>query len=253
MAYGKPSADIVEETERILKASREKKILLKLLGGLAIRLHCPSATYRSLRRKYPDIDWVGLRKQDRQIEKLFPELNYTPNKLFNAIHGHERLQFGDLENERVVDIILDKFKMCHALDLRDRLEIDERTIPLADLLLTKLQVVELNEKDIRDSITLFKDHTLEETDSPETISITRISKICSKDWGWYKTMMINLEKLLGLLPNYKLSKNDEDETREKINIVLKRIEREPKSMMWKMRGLIGERKRWWFPVEEVLR
>lgn len=253
MAYGKPSADIVEETERILKASRERGILLRLMGGLAIRLHCPSATHRSLKRKYPDIDWVGLRKQDKQIEKLFAELNYTPNKLFNAIHGHERLQFGDLENERLVDIILDKFKMCHILDLRDRLEIDERAIPLADLLLTKLQVVELNEKDVRDSVTLLKDHTLGETDAPETISVTRISKVCSKDWGWYKTITINLEKVLGLLPDYKLSEKDEDETRDKINAVLRRIEKEPKSVAWKMRGLIGERKRWWFPVEEVLR
>jgi len=253
MAYGKPSADIVEETERILKASREKGISLRLLGGLAIRLHCPSATHRSLKRKYPDIDWIGLRKHDKQIEKMFPELNYVPNKLFNAIHGHERLQFGDLENERLVDIMLDKFKMCHALDLRDRLGIDERTVPLADLLLTKLQVVELNEKDVRDSITLFKDHALGETDAPETINTSRISKVCSKDWGWWKTMTINLEKLLELLPNYELGKKDEDETKEKINTVLKRIEEEPKSIVWKMRGLIGERKRWWFPVEEVLR
>ena len=251
---GKPLTDVVEEAKRVLKASADKGIILRLLGGLAIRLHCPSATHRSLKRKYPDIDLVGLSKQGELIEKLFDELGYIPNKKFNALHGTERLQFGEMINERIVDIILDKFKMCHKLDLRKRLEIDDLTVSLADLLLTKMQVIKLNEKDVRDVIALLRDHELGNTDhDQETINVDYIAIVCSKDWGWYKTISTNLRSVLQLLPSYRLKKSDEEEVTKKIDQILKSIEEKPKSMKWKLRDLIGEKMKWWTEVEEVVR
>ena len=50
--------------------------------------------------------------------------------------------------------------MCHRLDLRSRLHIAGPALNPADLLLTKLQIVELNRKDAIDMIALLLAHPL---------------------------------------------------------------------------------------------
>jgi hypothetical protein len=159
---------ISDESKRILDEARERRIVLRLFGGVAVKYHCPSATHRALQRSYPDLDFFGRGKQGREIRKLFLDLGYEPNQRFNALHGATRLIFEDAKNQRVVDIFLDIFRMCHTLHLGDRLALDDYTIPISDLLLTKLQVVEINEKDIRDLIAILRDHdVVERVDSGE--------------------------------------------------------------------------------------
>ena len=165
---------ISDEAKRILDEAKGRGIILRLFGGVAVKYHCPSATHRSLQRSYPDLDFFGRGKQGREIRKLFLDLGYEPNQRFNALHGVTRLIFEDAKNQRVVDIFLDVFRMCHTLHLGDRLSLDDYTIPISDLLLTKLQVVEINEKDIRDLIVILKDHdvgvqTVMEFDNIETV------------------------------------------------------------------------------------
>src|SRR6266581_8115981 len=149
---------ISDEAKRVLDEAKERGIILRLFGGVAVKYHCPSATHRSLQRSYPDLDFFGRGKQGREIRKLFLDLGYEPNQRFNALHGATRLIFEDAKNQRVVDIFLDVFRMCHTLHLGERLSLDDSTIPISDLLLTKLQVVEINEKDIRDLIAILRDH-----------------------------------------------------------------------------------------------
>src|SRR5229473_6381924 len=156
-----PITDITEEAVRIIEAARAEGVPLRLLGGLAIYFQCPSAkSDQRLSRPYKDMDFATLGKWSAKTRALFAKLGYTGNKSFNALHGHQRLLFWDDQHERQIDIFIDRMQMCHIIDFRSRLQLDQRTLSLPDLLLTKLQIVEINEKDIIDVIALFYDHDI---------------------------------------------------------------------------------------------
>ena len=240
-----PETDIVKEAERIIATAEKNGITLRLFGGLAVRFHCPSATHRELARKYADIDFMGLRKQARGMKKLFVDLGYAPRDVFNALQGDTRLIFNDVNNGRRVDIFLDIFEMCHRLDFKDRLLLDKYTIPLADLLATKRQVVEITEREYRDIISMFNDHEISDSDDPETINGRYLAKLCSQDWGIYKTFSINLGNISAALDQYNLNPESQKTVRKRIQDLTTRIENEPKSMGWKVRARIGEKKQWY--------
>ena len=240
-----PISDIVEEAQRIVDTAEKNQITLRLFGGIAVRFHCPSATHRLLARKYADIDFMGLRKQGRSMKKLFIELGYTPRDVFNALHGDTRMVFNDIENGRRIDIFLDDFEMCHKFVLKDRLTINKPTIPLADLLATKLQVVEITEREYRDTISLLHDHDVGDTDGQETINGRYLAQLCAEDWGIYKTFTINLANILRALPNYSLDAEYQDIVRKHAQDLQARIENVPKTTRWKIRARVGDKVRWY--------
>jgi len=247
---------ISDEAKRVLDEAKERGIILRLFGGVAVKYHCPSATHRSLQRSYPDLDFFGRGKQGREVRKLFTDLGYEPNQRFNALHGATRLIYEDGKSQRVVDIFLDVFRMCHTLHLGDRLTLDDYTIPISDLLLTKLQVVETNEKDIRDLIAILKDHdAVERIDSGdrEVIDTGYISTLCADDWGLCKTISLTLKKLLTFLPKYELEPEAKQVLEARIDKLLHAIETVPKSLKWKLRDKVGERKRWYDLPEVPIR
>ena len=245
MAGSTPLADIVQEAQRIVDSAQKNQIILRLFGGMAVRIHCPSATHRQLARKYADIDFMGLRKQSRSMKKLFTDLGYTPRDIFNRLHGDTRMIFNDITNGRRVDLFLDVFEMCHKIDLKDRLTINTPTIPLADLLFTKLQVVEITEREYRDIVSLVHDHEIGDTDGPETINGQYLSKLCAGEWGVYKTLTINISNILNALPNYKLESSDQELVTKRLQELQARIENAPKSGRWKMRARIGDKVQWY--------
>lgn len=245
MVDATPLEDIVEETQRIVDAADKNKIILRLFGGLAVRFHCPSATHRSLKRKYADIDFMGRKEESRDIKKLFTELGYVPREIFNAMQGHRRLIFNDIEHERRVDVFLDVFEMCHRFDLRDRLSLNRPTIPLADLLATKLQVVEITEREYRDIIALVHDHEVGDSDAPETINGNRLAELSSDDWGIYKTFSVSISNILSVLPQYTPELESQETVRRRLQTLQTRMEKAPKSLRWKLRARIGEKARWY--------
>jgi len=240
-----PLADIVEETQRIIESADAQGVVLRLFGGMAIRFHCPSATHRSLERKYADIDFMALKRQSREIKKFFPDMGYSPRKIFNAMSGDKRLIFNDVDRGRRVDVFLDKFEMCHKFDFSNRLTLDKPTIPLADLLATKLQVVEMTEREYKDIVALMHDHEISDSDTSEMINGTYLAKLCADDWGIYKTFTINISDILAALDGYQLDSKEKEIVRERLNKLNSLIENVPKSMGWKMRAKIGEKKRWY--------
>ena len=240
-----PLTDIVKEAERIIDTAEKYDIRLRLFGGLAVRFHCPSATHRGLARKYADIDFMGLKKQGRGMKKLFIDLGYTPRDIFNALHGDTRLIFNDIDNGRRVDIFLDVFEMCHKLSFKERLMLDKYTIPLADLLATKLQVVEITEREYRDIISLLNDHEVSDSDAPETINGLYLAKLCAQDWGIYKTFSVNLANITAALDQYQLEEENAKTVRKRIADLGSRIENEPKTLSWKLRAKVGEKKQWY--------
>ena len=243
-AANTPLADIVCETQRIIACAEPQGIILRLFGGMAIRSYSPSATHRNLERRYVDIDFMGLKKQAGSIKKLFPKLGYVPREIFNAMAADKRLIFNDIEHERRVDIFLDIFNMSHRFDFRKRLSTDKPTIPLADLLATKLQVVQITEKEYKDIIALILDHKIGDTDAPETINGTRLA-LLSSDWGIYKTFNVNIKNILTALSKYQLKPKDQEMVQERLEDLQSRIENTPKSLRWKLRAKIGEKKQWY--------
>ena len=240
-----PLADIVQETERIIDSAQQNSVVLRLFGGLAIRLRCPSATHRSLNRTYADIDFMGLRKQSREIKKLFVQLGYSPRDVFNALQGDKRLVFNDIEHGRRIDIFLDVFEMCHKFDLKDRLQVDKITIPLADLLATKLQVVEITEREYKDIIALMHDHEIVGDDRSNTINGAYLAHLCANDWPIYKTLTTNISNVLSALASYELDATYQEVVRKRLEDLMIRIEKEPKTLTWRLRARVGEKVKWY--------
>jgi hypothetical protein len=241
-----PVADIIQEAYRILGHADAEGISLRLLGGLAIRLRCPGIEKDvRLQRSYADLDFVTLTQWNGKTKALFARLGYAGNKTFNALHGYQRLLFYDELNERKIDIFIDRMNMCHTLDFRNRLSIDKYTLPVSDLLMTKLQIVELTEKDILDTIALFNDYAVEKDDT--SINVPYITRLVGQDWGLYRTFELNLNKISAFSVEHAFPA----QVIERIKTLIAAMESCPKSAKWKMRAMVGERVRWYEQPEET--
>jgi hypothetical protein len=234
-----------DEAKRIIEVAQKRKITLRLFGGVSFYFRCPSAKHRSLQRNYVDVDFMGHSKQSKEIKQLFVDLGYVPRDRFNAMQGYRRLIFNDIEHQRRIDIFLDVFEMCHKFNFKDRLEIDPYTISLADMLATKLQIVEINQKDLKDVVSMFVDHDLGAGDVPEVINGTYLAKLCGNEWGIYKTFSINLDRIPSTVNEFGLEDAEKNLVNERVTRLKKMIEDASKSMGWKMRARMGERVQWY--------
>jgi hypothetical protein len=241
-------ADVVSEGQRLLARAAEADVPLRLLGGVAIRLRAPGELSAAFRRSYADLDFATTKKGSRRAEEFLRQEGYAPHVAYNSLHGGERLLFFDDDHERQVDVFVGAFSMCHKIPLNDRIEVDQTSIPLAELLLTKLQIAELNEKDVRDALALLEGHAVGDADG-ETINAGRIAALCAADWGLWRTITGNLDTCCALAPGYDVPNRAEVETR--LQELLHRIEAEPKTRSWRLRAKIGDRKRWYELPEEV--
>ena len=241
-------ADVVSEGQRLLARAAEADVPLRLLGGVAIKLRAPGELLPAFRRSYADLDFVTAKKGAGRAAELFRNEGYEPHVAFNALHGKERLLFFDIDNDRQVDVFVGAFAMSHKIPLEARLEVDPVSIPLAELLLTKLQIAELNEKDIRDALALLEGHPVGDADG-ETVNAGRIAALCAADWGLWRTITGNLDTCCALAPGYDVPNRAGVEAR--LQELLHRIEAEPKTRSWRLRAKIGERKRWYELPDEV--
>jgi hypothetical protein len=242
--------DMAEEAVRVAEAADQEGLALRLLGGVAIKLRGKDGLHPAFEREYADLDWIVPKGTSREAQRFFEGLGYTPHVRFNAIHGRERLLFIDEQHNRQVDVLIGVFRMCHEIRFGGRLALESVTVPLAELLLTKLQIIELNEKDVRDALALLHDHPVEEEDG-DAINGGHIARLCASDWGLWRTFTANLDSLGDHLGRYDLPEDSVRRITGRIQELQARIEEEPKSLGWKMRSKIGDRKRWYDLPEEV--
>ena len=243
--------DILDEMNRLLEAARANSILLRAIGGLAIRVKSGDMQ-KFFTRVYRDLDFVVAEADRKKIEPFFQEMGYEPNRRFNLLNGSKRQIYLDPNSERHVDVFVGKFEMCHKIPMNDRLQLDPITVSLADLLLSKAQIVDLNHKDALDiaSILLFNETG---NDDDGRINLDYIGRLCGQDWGLYKTTSINLKRVEEIIGDEKLNLSGAER-----GLILKRIaeidqalEATPKSLAWQMRDKVGTRVRWYEEVEEV--
>jgi hypothetical protein len=241
----------VDEALRIIDEANKQGIILRLMGAIAIRLHSPDYAYlhEKLGRSITDIDYVAYEKQSSRLEKFFESQNYSRRLLSFSFALGGRMIFTNNLDGRHVDVFLDRLEMCHKIEYKKRLEIDSPTVPLAELLLQKMQIVKISEKDIIDTTMLILAHEIGETDE-NTINAGYIAGILSKDWGFFFTVTTNLRKVASLMREFKVLKKEEKETvSSRIDELLQRIEDKPKSRSWKMRARVGTSKKWYKEVD----
>jgi hypothetical protein len=239
-------ADVVAEGRRLVDAAAAEGVPVRLLGGVAVRLRArdfPAA----FEREYKDLDFVAAKGSSREAGRFFQNAGYEPQVAFNALNSKERLLFMDETNGRQLDVFVGTFRMSHQIPLDGRIEVDETSIPLAELLLTKLQVHELNEKDVRDALALLHTHPVADEDG-DALNGARIARLCADDWGLWRTITANLATCRSHVDRYDV---DGTAIEERIRRLEERIEAEPRSRGWKLRAKIGERKRWYETPEEV--
>lgn len=247
-------AEIVAEATRLAHAAEAHGTALRLLGGVAVRLRCPDAASRpELARVYNDIDLAAPKRASRTIRDMLARDGYAPNSQFNALHGASRLLFYDQEYGRQVDVFLGSFAMCHKLDLEPRLAMAGPALPPSDLLLLKLQIVELNEKDVTDALALLLQYAPVAVDGSDTISTAYIARLCAGDWGWYTTLRDNVEAVRARAPAILKERDGVARVQAGADALLAAMETAPKSVGWRLRDKIGRRKVWYELPEEVER
>jgi hypothetical protein len=243
-----PSSDPVAEGGRIAAVAAERGVPLRLTGGVAVAIRCPSAAAPPLRRTYADIDLVTVGAAREGVVELMEALGYGGDREFNTLHGHRRLFFWDPANERQVDVFVDEAKLCHTIDFRDRLETAPQTLSLADLLVMKLQVVETNEKDLLDVCAILGDHDLSEDEGG--VNAAYVASLSASDWGLWRTLGMvaeRAERFAVELPGFDRG----DLVAARLRALRERLDAVPKTRGWKLRARVGDRKRWYELPEEA--
>jgi hypothetical protein len=241
------------ELKRIITASDEAGILLRVIGSLAFQMHCPQFGYlqAAMGRAYTDIDFAAYSKQTKQIQAMMAGLGYVENReVFISSEG-ERAIYDKADIGLHVDVFYEKLDFCHAIHWAGRLEVDSPTIPLTELLLEKMQIVQINEKDVIDTIMLLLEHPLGDEDQ-ETINIKLAATLCANDWGLWRTTTMNLGKVKQLAQGYsQLTPEQKANVVSQVDKALARLNNEPKSLAWRMRDRVGDRVKWYKDVDEV--
>jgi len=238
-----PLEDPIEEGRRVVEAAKEAGLMVRSIGGTAIWEHSETMHDEPFARNYRDVDFVTTREDKDAVMELMQELGYEQNERFNTMHRFQ-LEFQDPVNERKADYIVDKFRFCHSWSLRERVELDYPTVPIEDLLLSKLQIAEISDRDIRDIIAMFNDHPVGSDVESDAIDTDYISGLCQGDWGLYKTTTMNLGRVESYLTEEDLP-IDETQLSDRVDALREAIETEPKTIRWKLRSLVGERKQWY--------
>jgi len=248
---GRPLEDTIAEAERIAVAASAQNVRVKLLGGAGIHLHSPSAHHAPLRRKYGDLDYVISTRDRKAALAFFPSLGYEANERFNLMQGDRRLYFFDATNGKQVDVFIDVIRMSHVIDLRGRLAHNGPCASPSDLLLSKLQIYEINRKDLVDLTALLLDHPIaapKDKEIDEAIDPAYIARLGCEDWGLCRTLQINMEKLRHTVDELDV---DRDLVRSRLDELWTAVEAQPKPLKWRMRAQVGDRMRWYELPEEV--
>ena len=255
VGVGQPDADLAkvfeDEAVRVVRAGEQKGIPLRIIGALAFHHHCPQFGWiqTKLNRVYTDIDFAGYGRQAKPIRDLFVALGYDEDLEINSFHAEAgRLIFNNPTTHIHVDVFMDRLDFCHPIPWKNRLEVDDPTIPLAELVLEKMQIVKINEKDIIDTIMLLREHAVA-ADDDDHINAARIAELCAAEWGLWRTSSMNLEKVRDYLPHFDLSDEDRTGVAQRVAELLTAMNEYPKGTKWRLRASGGDKVKWYKEID----
>ncbi len=256
-------ASLEAEAQRLLTAARDQQVPLRLLGGMGIRLLLGARLDASLARAIEDLDFITTRRAGPAVEQLLAAQGWEPQRRFNALHGARRLLFEEPDaGARRIDVFVGDFRMCHALPLAARIDAWEQTLPAAELLLSKLQIVALNAKDRGDLYALLLGCEVAEGDAQASgdgeppraaINAPHLAALAAGDWGLYHTLELNFARLHAGLAEGTLAAPQRECVQRRIAALTVALEQAPKSRAWRLRARVGERRRWYEDPEEIAR
>ncbi len=235
--------DPVSAALNLVTAADDANVTARLLGGVAVALHCDTARTPAFQRAYDDVDIVIDKRARRHIDRVAASCGFAPDVEFNNLHGLERRTYYSDEAGKL-DVFIGEFSMCHRLSFDERLDADHPTVALADLVLTKAQIYELNRKDAFDLIAILADHPLG-GDDDDTINVTRITTVCGRDWGMWRTVSKTLETVDQIVGTAPEAEGHRDVIRSRLADLRSEMDQAPKSAKWKMRAKVGDRKIWY--------
>jgi hypothetical protein len=261
---------LMAEAHDIVDAGNERGVVLRLTGGLAVRHYAIDLEFAE--REYSDIDLIGLKRQVVAVGEVFRDLGYVENRHVAVATGNGQLQFflpgaeagtgrqpraadalpvfAEVPPSDHVDVFLDAMHMDHQVDFRDRLEINTYAIDPADLFMSKLQIVNLNEKDVHDVITLVKDVYVDFQPHPGVLDLHHLAEVCAADWGLYIDVMNNIDTVVEHLGDYDLGPRDAARVRRTLELAQDMMTEQAKTLRWRLRARVGKRVRWYAEVEE---
>lgn len=244
----------VDEALRLVRKAEERGIQLRILGSIAYRIHSPANIhlFSEMERELTDVDLGAYRRQSHAIRDFMKQEGYISNEgMFVGTEG-ARHMYRHPEWALHVDVFTDELNYCHPIPFKGRLELDSPTLTTTDLLLEKMQIVEINLKDLKDTMVLLIEHPIAEPSAPqESIDSLYIAQMMSQDWGFYHTFTSNLRKVAEFIPQFPPVGADQAAIiRTRIDQLLATVESTPKSMKWKIRSKIGTRTRWYQEVSE---
>jgi hypothetical protein len=245
--------DPLPEARMLAQGAADAGIGLKLLGGLAVRVICPVFPPRLYRGQ--DMDFACLSRKRKDVSAYLERSGCEPDKRFNNLNGDRQMYF-TAPSGRPVDVMVDRLAMCHTLDFRPTFDRMPLTLDAGDVLLSKLQIVELNEKDARDIFQLLGGvplHPGPDSATRPAIDTDRFGKLLGADWGWWRTVTGSLAKLPGLAEGNPglLPPDPPHDPLAAARRLAEVAEAAPKSVKWRMRAGVGDRVRWYELPEEV--
>jgi hypothetical protein len=241
------------EVNQIVEAADAAGLPVRVLGSIGVAMHCPdaSALIERFDRTYADIDLAAYRRDALSLASSLSGLGYREDREVTITSEGRRAIFDQPEARIHLDVFFDELEFCHRIPLAGRLEADRPTIPLAELLLSKLQIVRLNQKDAVDACLILLDHELGDSDA-DVIDLARITDLCAEDWGWWRTLTLNLGKVRALAESYPQLDPAQRVRVTTSCVALKRaIDAVPKHLAWRLRDRVGDRRQWWTDVDEV--
>ena len=262
---------MMAEARRIIDSGNERGVVLRLTGGLAVRHYAIDLEFAA--RDYGDIDLIGLRRQAIDIHHVFEGLGYRENLHVAMSTGNSQRQYfkpqctpeshahltkrshaaplvSAVPPSDHIDVFLDAMRMDHEIDFRDRLQIDTYAIDPADLFLSKLQIVNLNEKDVHDVITLCEDVYVDFQPHPGVLDLEHVAETCAGDWGLYVDVMSNIDIVMERVDDYDLSPRQGSRVWRTLELAQDMMTEHSKSLRWRLRSRIGKRLKWYNEVEE---
>jgi hypothetical protein len=242
-----PLADPIAEARRLIELAESDGLVLRALGGVAVCLQAPGGNPR-LPRRAKDIDLAAAKGASKRAGKLMLKAGYVADEMFNALRGSRRLLFHDPGNGRHLDVFIGEFSMCHDIPMTARLGREPLTVPREELLLSKLQIVELTANDQADIYNLLFHNDV--GDGQDGISAPFIAALCAGDWGLWRTCQLNIERGLNGLGESALEPAERDLVAKRLERLQARIDAEPKNMKWRIRNQVGDRVRWYAEPEE---
>jgi hypothetical protein len=241
-----------ETAIQTVEAAQVSGVPLRLIGGLAIRYLTPD--YPPRMRNDQDMDFASISTAKNDVIQFLDGRGFLGDRRFNVMHGQRQMYFTTPDGLTSVDVIVDRLFMCHELVFKERIDRMPVTIDVTDLLLTKLQVVEQNEKDVHDIVYLLSAFPVQEGDDPGTIGLKRIGEVVRDDWGWWRTLTGNLDRIVELVGGDlkrivpSAAAND---PAEQASAIRRYADEVSKTLRWKIRSRVGERVQWYELPEEV--